>query len=199
MALFTIGYESITLLQLVDELRQNCIRTVIDVRQNPISRKPGFSKTALSNHIQRAGSASPTLCAGRLIPRASSSAAARSAFHPATKLCVRADGYDRTIHARTLGDCLADLAEVVAPAGVLPETEANNFRRCLADARMESMDARYHIAWEPPTNRWQLTLHVRTLGNRYRVAKAVLPLTFDQFCIIEYALKSAGVQEARNA
>lgn len=55
MALFTIGYESITPIQLVDELRRHRIRTVIDVRQNPISRKPGFSRTALSEHLQRAG------------------------------------------------------------------------------------------------------------------------------------------------
>lgn len=55
MPLFTIGYESITVPQFVDELRRHRIRTVIDVRQNPISRKPGFSRSALSEHLQRAG------------------------------------------------------------------------------------------------------------------------------------------------
>lgn len=120
-------------------------------------------------------------------------------FHPETRLCTHADGVDRTIHARTLGDCLADLAEAVAPAGQLPLVEVQNFQRCLDDARSARMDVRYHIAWQPASNRWQLTLHVRTAGNRYRVAKAVLTLTFDQFCQIEYALKEARVPEARNA
>jgi uncharacterized protein (DUF488 family) len=55
MALFTIGYESITVHQLVDELHRHRIRTVIDVRQNPVSRKPGFSRMALSDHLQHAG------------------------------------------------------------------------------------------------------------------------------------------------
>lgn len=53
MSLFTIGYESITVPQFVDELRRHRIRTVIDVRQNPISRKPGFSRTSLSGHLQQ--------------------------------------------------------------------------------------------------------------------------------------------------
>lgn len=120
-------------------------------------------------------------------------------FHPATRLCTHADGYDRTIHARTLGDCIADIAEAVVPAGQLPLVEVQNFQHCLADARAARMDVRYHIAWEPTSNRWVLTLHVRTVGNRFRVAKAVLTLTFDQFCQIEYTLKQARMPEARNA
>lgn len=55
MVLFTIGYESITLPELVDELRRCNVNVVLDVRQNPISRKPGFSRTALSVGLQVAG------------------------------------------------------------------------------------------------------------------------------------------------
>lgn len=120
-------------------------------------------------------------------------------FHPATKLCVHADGAARTIHARTLGDCLADLVEAIAPHDALPLIETDNFQRCLLDARSAGMDVRYHAAWEPVQNRWVVTLHVRTAGNRFRVSKAVLPLQFEQFCQIENVLKHCRVQEARNA
>jgi hypothetical protein len=123
-------------------------------------------------------------------------------FHPATKLCVHADGHARTIHARTLGDCLADLVEAIVPIGpygTLPETEIENFGCCLADARNAGMDVRYHAAWDPLHNRWVLTLHVRAATNRYRVAKAVLPLLFEQFCLLAGVLKLNQVPEARNA
>ena len=120
-------------------------------------------------------------------------------FHPETKLCTRADGVDRTIHVRTLGDCLADLAEAVTTLDVTPATEAANFRRCLADAKRDGMDVRHHIVCHPVFNRWVLTLRVCTAGSRWRVAKAQMNLTFDQFCVIERVFAQNKVPEARNA
>jgi uncharacterized protein (DUF488 family) len=45
--LFTIGYEGISLNRFFDLLVENEVQTLADVRINPLSRKPGFSKSAL--------------------------------------------------------------------------------------------------------------------------------------------------------
>jgi uncharacterized protein (DUF488 family) len=50
--LFTIGYEGITIEAYINKLIQNDIRLICDVRNNPISRKFGFSKTILSSILQ---------------------------------------------------------------------------------------------------------------------------------------------------
>lgn len=46
-SLFTIGYEGRTLEEYSNLLISEGVRAVVDVRRNPISRKKGFSKTAL--------------------------------------------------------------------------------------------------------------------------------------------------------
>ncbi len=47
MLLFTLGYEGLNLNQFLQLLDDNEVQTLIDVRQRPLSRKPGFSQTAL--------------------------------------------------------------------------------------------------------------------------------------------------------
>ena len=49
MDLFTIGYEGLQLEQFIDIINKNNIKTIIDIRELALSRKNGFSKTALSN------------------------------------------------------------------------------------------------------------------------------------------------------
>lgn len=49
--LFTIGYEGITIEAYINKLIQNDIRVLCDVRNNPLSRKFGFSKKMLSNSL----------------------------------------------------------------------------------------------------------------------------------------------------
>lgn len=123
-------------------------------------------------------------------------------WRPSQPLCALPDGEARTIHVRTLGDCLADLVEAIdplGPYGPLPKLEMENFQRCLADARAAGMDVRYHAAWDSLHNRWVLTVHVRTGDSRYRVAKAVLPLLFEQFCLLAGVLKLNQVPETRIA
>ncbi|MFV0318700.1 MAG: DUF488 family protein [Microthrixaceae bacterium] len=51
----SIGYEGRTLDEFVDVLRSNGVEVLVDVRLTPISRKKGFSKTALSAALQAAG------------------------------------------------------------------------------------------------------------------------------------------------
>lgn len=52
---FTIGYEGKDPEDLVRMLRDKRIRLLVDVRLNAISRRRGFSKTALSEHLAEAG------------------------------------------------------------------------------------------------------------------------------------------------
>jgi uncharacterized protein (DUF488 family) len=52
---YTIGYEGLTLAQFLDFLRAHGIEHLVDVREAPISRKPGFAKTALSGAVEAAG------------------------------------------------------------------------------------------------------------------------------------------------
>ncbi len=52
---FTIGYEGLTIDRFIERLLANQIRILIDVRNNPQSRKRGFSKSALRVHLEEAG------------------------------------------------------------------------------------------------------------------------------------------------
>lgn len=55
MKLFTIGYEGVTMDEFLAALRDARVERVIDVRALPLSRRPGFSKTALRNALAEAG------------------------------------------------------------------------------------------------------------------------------------------------
>jgi uncharacterized protein (DUF488 family) len=51
--IFTIGYEGVTLDMFLSCLAINKIEFLADVRENPFSRKPGFSKKALTEAVSR--------------------------------------------------------------------------------------------------------------------------------------------------
>lgn len=53
--IFTVGYEGVSIEKFIRKLVEKKIQRIIDVRCNPISRKPGFSKTALRTRLQEAG------------------------------------------------------------------------------------------------------------------------------------------------
>lgn len=55
MKVFTIGYEGQTIDTFMSLLNEHEIETVVDVREFPLSRKPGFSKKALSTMLNLAG------------------------------------------------------------------------------------------------------------------------------------------------
>ena len=55
MRIFTIGYEGTTVPEFIAALKRAGVRRVIDVRALPLSRRPGFSKTALSGALNEAG------------------------------------------------------------------------------------------------------------------------------------------------
>lgn len=54
-AVATIGYEDTTPPRLIAALREACVVTLVDVRAIANSRKPGFSKRALSAALDEAG------------------------------------------------------------------------------------------------------------------------------------------------
>ena len=53
--LHTIGYEKASLDEMIAALRAAGVKTIIDVREHPVSRRPGFSKGALSRALAAAG------------------------------------------------------------------------------------------------------------------------------------------------
>lgn len=55
MPVFTIGYEGLAIDDFVSLLSEHGIETVVDIRELPLSRKPGFSKKALANLLNLSG------------------------------------------------------------------------------------------------------------------------------------------------
>jgi len=53
--LFSVGYAGRTVAELLDRLHEQDIRAVVDVRLNPSSRQPGFSKKALAASLEAGG------------------------------------------------------------------------------------------------------------------------------------------------
>jgi uncharacterized protein (DUF488 family) len=52
---FTIGYEGLGVAEFVDRLKQAGITRVVDVRELPLSRRHGFSKSMLAKALEAAG------------------------------------------------------------------------------------------------------------------------------------------------
>jgi len=55
MTVFTIGYEGLDIDKFMSLLSDHGIETIVDIRELPLSRKPGFSKTALTNVLNLSG------------------------------------------------------------------------------------------------------------------------------------------------
>ena len=51
----TIGYENATLAQVIDALKQARVALLIDIRDAPVSRKPGFSKKIFGASLEAEG------------------------------------------------------------------------------------------------------------------------------------------------
>jgi uncharacterized protein (DUF488 family) len=53
--IYSVGYEGLTVAGLVERLQQSRIEELVDVRANPFSRRPGFSKKKLSESLVAGG------------------------------------------------------------------------------------------------------------------------------------------------
>ena len=54
-ALFTFGYEGLTIDDFIARLKDARVNLIVDVRELPLSRKKGFSKSAFREHLAAAG------------------------------------------------------------------------------------------------------------------------------------------------
>ena len=54
-ALYTFGYEGLTIESFIARLKLADVRTIIDVRELPLSRKKGFSKRSFAEALHQAG------------------------------------------------------------------------------------------------------------------------------------------------
>lgn len=105
MTVFTIGYEGLSVDDFRSLLSKHGIETIVDVRELPLSRKPGFSKKALASMLDDSGLAYVHM--GRLgCPRS-------------VRIRYRSDGDWQRYTARflkylaTQKDAIADLATLV--------------------------------------------------------------------------------------
>lgn len=55
MTVFTLGYEGLDRDRFIALLAAHDIETVVDVRERPLSRKPGFSKNGLAGSLRQSG------------------------------------------------------------------------------------------------------------------------------------------------
>lgn len=55
MALLTAGYEGLSIEAFIERLKSAGVDKVLDVREYPISRKPGFSKKSFAERLVQAG------------------------------------------------------------------------------------------------------------------------------------------------
>lgn len=55
MTVFTIGYEGLDIDDFMSLLNERGVETVVDIRELPLSRKPGFSKKALARALNLSG------------------------------------------------------------------------------------------------------------------------------------------------
>ena len=116
--LATVGYSGISLADLVTVLVHSGIDALIDVRELPLSRRPGFSKTPLSSALREAGIRYVHL-------RALGNPREHRRRYQAGQVAVGARGYRR--HVRRQGaEALGQLAgEVVTGACCLLCVEAD--------------------------------------------------------------------------
>jgi len=54
-ALYTFGYEGLTIETFIERLQEARVQLIVDVRELPLSRKKGFSKTAFRDALAAAG------------------------------------------------------------------------------------------------------------------------------------------------
>lgn len=103
---FTIGYEGKSFEHYLNQLIQNNVKVLCDVRKNPLSRKFGFSKKALSDALNRLG-------IGYVhIPALGIESEKRRELHTQTDYNLLFDEYERTT-LRSSKDAIDQLVQLV--------------------------------------------------------------------------------------
>ena len=103
MSVVTIGYEGRQLDEFIGELKDHRVEVVFDVRENAISRKPGFSKRRLGEALAAAG------IEYQHLPALGNPKSNRDAFRAG-------DSAARDVYLRRLDDESGEALDVVAAA-----------------------------------------------------------------------------------
>ena len=125
MNIYTVGYEGLELEGFLRQLRRAGVRLLVDVRDLPLSRKRGFSKTALAEALSGAGKAYTAAFLKHL--RKQSQAVRELADlcekHPAALLCYEADAglCHRTYVARAVAAVSSGSVMRIGAAGITPD------------------------------------------------------------------------------
>lgn len=136
MKIFTAGYEGSTIQTFISRLQQANIDKVIDVREYPVSRKPGFSKKSFALCLESAGITyqhSPPLGCPKPI---------RARYKVDSDWTTYAR--DFRAYIRTQGDVLSELATDVTHQRlcmVCYEADASVCHRSLIAEALEVLDA----------------------------------------------------------
>jgi uncharacterized protein (DUF488 family) len=109
-----IGYEGTTQPELIARLRDAGVATVADIRLNPVSRKPGFSKRGLSAALADAGIAYLHL------PALGNPRELRAAFHgAAARLPAARARYAARLTSPEARAALAAIRDAAQPVALL--------------------------------------------------------------------------------
>jgi uncharacterized protein (DUF488 family) len=120
--IFTFGYEGLSLDVFISRLQTAGVKTVIDVRATPLSRKKGFSKTGLSLALQAAG------IAYTHIPAMGCPKAVRDRYREDNNWAIYTRGF--LAHLKKNTDALAELVKVAMQSRSCLLCFETDFDRC---------------------------------------------------------------------
>lgn len=121
-ALYTLGYEGYDVAAFIERLRAAGVQTVVDVRELPLSRKKGFSKTVFSESLGVAGIAylhMPTLGCPKVV---------RDAYKLDGDWVRYTRGFMKHLHEQ--GACVRELAKIAGSTTVCLVCFEADFSAC---------------------------------------------------------------------
>lgn len=140
--LFTIGYEGRTPDQLVSTLRHSGVVRVVDVRQLPLSRKPGFSRSALASCLSSRGIEYIGL------PKLGTPPAIRTRYKKSGDFARLKRDY--LVYLRSQGPAIEELRELAAQGGsallCFERDPAKCHRSILAEVLTRTPGAEFRVA-----------------------------------------------------
>jgi uncharacterized protein (DUF488 family) len=132
-----IGYEGLTQEALISRLRLRGVETLVDVRLNAISRKPGFSKKALAAALEHAGI---RYCH---MPSLGNQRANRDGYSETTSVSAREarDRYRNTLAHESAATSLNELVELARTQTIAVFCFEENERHCHREQVIEQVRA----------------------------------------------------------
>ncbi len=138
MTIYTIGYEGSGLEAFLACLKENNIELLADVRERPISRKPGFSKTKLAEKVGELG------LRYEHFPRLGCPAAIRNAYRADNDWEKYCDDFGRYLKANL--DAVDELARFLNTSRCALMCFEADPHRCHRLLVAKEIEMRYHTA-----------------------------------------------------